>query len=205
MSQANKKQTPVRCLTEGGICVALSLALSYLKIPIMAGFGGFGGSIDFVMIPLIIFAVRWGAGWGIGAGLVFGTLKYFMASGGAISWISIIFDYAVAYAFVGFAGLFRKKYALLPVAALIGMFAFVLLSASAAFAVHLKANAAASAAGVVLLLLLPAIGNYYMADALSKGGVVPWSYVGCAALAAVPAVLFFLFLGIHFINGRDVS
>lgn len=94
---------------------------------------------------------------------------------------------------------------LLPVAALIGMFAFVLLSASAAFAVHLKANAAASAAGVVLLLLLPAIGNYYMADALSKGGVVPWSYVGCAALAAVPAVLFFLFLGIHFINGRDVS
>ena len=94
---------------------------------------------------------------------------------------------------------------LLPVAALIGMFAFILLSASAAFAVCLKANAAASAAGVVLLVLLPAIGNYYMADALSKGGIVPWTYVGCAALAALPAVLFFLFLGIHFINGRDVS
>ena len=100
MSQTVKKQTPVRCLTEGGICVALSLALSYLKIPVMAGFGGLG--------------------WGIGAGLVFGTLKYFMASGGAISWVSIIFDYAVAYAFVGFAGLFRKKYTLLPVAALVG-------------------------------------------------------------------------------------
>ena len=117
------KQTPVRCLTEGGICVALSLALSYLKIPIMAGFGGFGGSVDFVMIPLIIFAVRWGLGWGIGAGLVFGTLKYFLASGGAISWVSIVFDYGVAYAFVGFAGIFKKKYNLLPVAALVGCFA----------------------------------------------------------------------------------
>ena len=123
MSQTGRKQTPVRCLTEGGICIALSLALSYLKIPVMAGFGGFGGSIDFVMIPLIIFAVRWGLGWGIGAGLVFGTLKYFLASAGAISWISIIFDYGVAYAFVGFAGIFRKKYSLLPVAAFVGCFA----------------------------------------------------------------------------------
>lgn len=123
MSQSGKKQTPVRCLTEGGICVALSLALSYLKIPIMSGFGGFGGSIDFVMIPLIIFAVHWGLGWGIGAGLVFGTLKYFLASGATISWVSIIFDYAVAYGFVGFAGLFKKHYSLLPVAALVGCLA----------------------------------------------------------------------------------
>ena len=123
MSESGKKNVSVRCLTEGGLCVALSIALSYLKIPVMSGFGGFGGSIDFVMIPLIIFAVRWGLGWGIGAGLVFGTLKYFLASGGAISWISILFDYGVAYAFVGFAGLFRKKYSLLPVAALVGCFA----------------------------------------------------------------------------------
>ena len=111
---------------------------------------------------------------------------------------------------IAFAGLSILRDAawplrLLPVAALIGMFAFVLLFASAAFAVRLKANAAASAAGVVLLILLPAIGNYYMADALSKGGAVPWAYVGCAVLAALPAVFFFLLLGIHFINGRDVS
>lgn len=119
----NGQQSPVRRLTEGGICIALSPALSYLKIPVMAGFGGFGGSIDFVMIPLIIFAVRWGLGWGIGAGFVFGTLKYILASGFAISWVSIIFDYSVAYAFIGFSGLFKKKYNLLPVAALVGCLA----------------------------------------------------------------------------------
>ena len=94
---------------------------------------------------------------------------------------------------------------LLPVAILLFLFSSVLLSASAAFAVRLKANAAASAAGVVFLLALPAVGNYYMSDALSNGGFVPWGYVGLAALAVLPAVLLFLFLGSHFINGRDIS
>ena len=47
--------------------------------------------------------------------------------------------------------------------------------------------------------------SYYLADALSKGGSVPWAYVGCATLAAVPAILLFLFIGIHFINGRDIT
>ena len=94
---------------------------------------------------------------------------------------------------------------LLPVVALIVLFTSVLLAASAAFAVRFKANAAASSAGLVLALLLPAVGNYYLADALSKGGSVPWTYVGCAAFATLPALLLFLFLGIHFINGRDIS
>ena len=94
---------------------------------------------------------------------------------------------------------------LLPVAALIVLFTSVPLAAAAAFAVRFKANAAASFVGLVLALLLPAVGNYYLADALSKGGSVPWAYVGCAALATLPAVLLFLFLGIHFINGRDIS
>lgn len=94
---------------------------------------------------------------------------------------------------------------LLPVAILLVLFSAVLLSASAAFAVRLRANAAASAAGGVFLLALPAVGNYYMSDALSNGGSVPWGYVGLAALAALPAVLLFLILGSHFINGRDIS
>ena len=93
---------------------------------------------------------------------------------------------------------------LAPVAVLIGLLAAILLSASAAFAIRLKANAAASAAGAVFLCLLPAVGNYYMADALAKGGCVPWTYVGCAALAALPAILLFSLLGIHFINRQDV-
>lgn len=109
-----------RALAEGAVCVALSIALSYLKIPTGVAFGGFGGSIDLVMIPLIVYAVRWGLGWGVLAGFVFGTLKYFVGSHSEISWISIISDYSVAYGFVGFAGLFKRKYRLLPLAALVG-------------------------------------------------------------------------------------
>lgn len=94
---------------------------------------------------------------------------------------------------------------MLPVALLVGMLTSVLLVASAAFAVRMKAHAAATAAGLVFVALLPAAGNYYLADALTKGGCVSWGYVGLAALAILPADLLFLLLGIHFINGHDVA
>jgi len=111
-----KTSTSTRMLAEGGLTVALALALSYLKIPVAA----LGGSIDFVMVPLIVFAYRWGVWQGLLAGLAFGTLKFFLAGGSAVNWQSMLLDYSVAYAFVGFAGLIRKKKGLLPVSALIG-------------------------------------------------------------------------------------
>lgn len=110
------KSSNIRRITEGAVCVALALVLSYLRIRVAA----LGGSIDLVMVPLIIFAVRWGVGWGLGAGLVFGTLKFFLAGGTAVNWESMLLDYSVAYMFVGFAGLLRNKWELLSVAALIG-------------------------------------------------------------------------------------
>ena len=110
------KKDTTRMLAEGGICVALAIALSFLKIPIAA----LGGSIDFVMVPLILFAYRWGVWQGLLAGLAFGTLKFFIAGGTAVNWQSMLLDYSAAYAFVGFAGLLRKKTGLLPVSALIG-------------------------------------------------------------------------------------
>lgn len=107
----------VRMLCEGALCVAMSVVLSYVKLDV----GPSGGSINATMIPLILFAIRWGWGWGVGAGLVFGTLKYFLGEGLAIpDWISIVFDYSVAYAFVGFAGVLKRKADLAWLAALIG-------------------------------------------------------------------------------------
>ena len=115
-----KSNAKTRMLTEGGILVALAIALSFVKIPIGVSFGGFGGSIDLVMVPLVIFALRWGCGWGCIAGLIFGTLKFFLG-GSAIDIVSIIFDYSVAYVAVGLAGLYAKKgVSKAPLAALIG-------------------------------------------------------------------------------------
>ena len=92
-----------------------------------------------------------------------------------------------------------------PVAILLVSPALVLLVASAAFAVRLRANAAAAAAGIVAVLCMPAVGNYYMADALSKGGMVSWTYVALASLASLPAALSFALLGFRLVGGRDVT
>lgn len=110
----------VRALCECAILAAAAIALSYLKIPVGVSFGGFGGSIDFVMIPLIIAGARWGLGWGLATGLVTGTLKFFLAGGAAVNWESMLLDYSVAYMFVGFAGLLKRRPNKLWLAALIG-------------------------------------------------------------------------------------
>jgi thiamine transporter len=96
----------LRAITEGAIFTAIALVLSYIEFPIGLAYGG---SIDFVMIPIILFSIRWGLGWGLASGFVFGTLKYFLAAGFAINWESIILDYSVAYMAVGLAGLFRNR------------------------------------------------------------------------------------------------
>lgn len=94
---------------------------------------------------------------------------------------------------------------LLPVSVAAGLPTLVLLSAAAAFAMRMKTNVAASAVGAVFLLMLPAVGNYYLADALNGGNTVPWSYVGLCALTALPAVAAFAIMGIGWSMGRDIS
>ncbi len=113
---------------------------------------------------------------------------------------SFVFAFLLALLFGGAALALapRQLVRYLPVALLLTCPALVLLAASAAFALRFKANAAASAVGLVFLALLPAVGNYYLSDALSKGGAVPWAYVGLAALVALPAVVAFLLLGVMF-------
>ena len=94
---------------------------------------------------------------------------------------------------------------LFPVSVLVVLLTLVLLFAAAAFSVRLKANGAAATVGVVALLLVPAVGNYYLSDALAGGGSVGWGYVALAAAAVLPPVALFLFLGHCFANGRDMT
>ena len=106
-----------RRIAEGGLMIAAAIVLSYFKIQFLHA-----GSINFCMVPLIVFSVRWGLGWGIATGAVFGALKYFLAGGFAINLASFFLDYFVAYAAVGLAGFMcgRTRKASLPIGALIG-------------------------------------------------------------------------------------
>lgn len=101
----NKK---VRALCEAAIFIALAQILSYIKLYELPN----GGSIDVAMLPIILFSVRWGLLPGLGAGFVYGLLQYFLGSGFAIDWTTIICDYLIAYALLGLgAGVFKgRKY-----------------------------------------------------------------------------------------------
>ena len=179
------KRSTVRVMVEGGVCIALSIALSYLKIPIGMEFGGFGGSIDLVMIPLIIFAMRSNLGWGVGAGLVFGILKFIFANGAAINWVSIIFDYGVAYAMVGLAGLFHRHFKLMPAAAFVGClgrFAIHFLSGVTVYAQYLPEEFMGIDKPSVALYSLLYNGTYMLPNTIIAVAV-------CCLLLAMPRIL----------------
>lgn len=98
-----KKRTRVIC--EAAIFVALALALTPLEIKLWI----YGGSVDFVMIPLILIALRWGVGWGVSAGMVYGLLNCFIFGEVYGIWQAIFLDYMFAYGACGLAGVFRGK------------------------------------------------------------------------------------------------
>ena len=182
---AKKKRSTLRIMVEGGVCIALAIALSYLKIPIGLEFGGFGGSIDLVMIPLIVFAMRSNAGWGIGAGLIFGLLKFFFAGGSAINWQSMLLDYVVAYGMVGLAGLFHRHFKLMPLAAFVGClgrFAIHFISGVTVYAQYLPEEFKGIDKPSVALYSLLYNGSYMLPNTII-------AVVVCCLLLAMPRIL----------------
>lgn len=94
-----------RTLCEAAILIALALVLETITLYKLPN----GGSVTLSMVPIILFAVRNGCGWGAMAGFVFGGINYMMG-GVSIDWTTIICDYFIAFSMLGFgAGLLRGK------------------------------------------------------------------------------------------------
>ena len=66
------KNNKTRTLCEAAIFIAMAEILSFIKLYEFPN----GGSVTLEMLPIILFAVRYGCGWGAGAGFVFGTVTY---------------------------------------------------------------------------------------------------------------------------------
>ena len=106
-------KSKVMWLCEGAIMVAAATVLSMIEIIKMP----YGGSVTAVsMLPIIIFAYRYGAGKGFVVGLVYsliqlllgvGNLSYATSVYAAIA--IILLDYIVAFSILGFVGVFRKS------------------------------------------------------------------------------------------------
>ena len=99
------KNMKLRARCEGAVLLAAAQVLSYIKIWEMP----WGGSVVLSMIPLVLFAVRWGLGSGLLVGFAFGVLQFLFDGGFAIGWQSIIGDYLLAFTVLGLAGLVYRR------------------------------------------------------------------------------------------------
>ena len=117
-----KNSTLIMC--EGAVMVAMAVVLNFLKVDL----GPQGGSVNLVFIPLVVYALRRGTGWGIGAGVIFGTIKCLIGGGISYGWQSLLLDYSVAVGLVGLAGLFPRRPVVGSVVGALGCLASFVLS-----------------------------------------------------------------------------
>ena len=99
----SSKSKHVSIMIEGALCIALCIVLEKINIFAMPQ----GGSVDFELIPLLLFTYRRGMKWGIQAGALAGVLKIFLG-GYFFNVVQVILDYPLAYACVGLAAIHPK-------------------------------------------------------------------------------------------------
>ncbi len=102
-----------RKLVECAILIAIASVLSIIKIIEMP----YGGSVTIAsMLPIIIIAYKYGAGWGLSSGLIFAVIQQLMGLKNlsyGTSWQAVVaiilLDYIIAFTVAGLGGVFRKK------------------------------------------------------------------------------------------------
>ena len=97
------------------IMTALSVVLSFVKVFDMP----YGGSITlFSMVPVMFAGYAYGAKWGLGAGVVLGIVQCIAGASSSLAYLTdnvlnfvlcLLFDYIVAFAVLGLAGMFKNK------------------------------------------------------------------------------------------------
>ncbi|MBR1658005.1 MAG: energy-coupled thiamine transporter ThiT [Synergistaceae bacterium] len=94
------KHSTTIIMTEGALCLALSYVLTKINLFSMPQ----GGSVDFELVPLILFTYRRGWKWGMQVGALAGVMRIILG-GYFYTVVQVILDYPLAYAFVGLADL----------------------------------------------------------------------------------------------------
>ena len=101
----NKFFLDTRSLAYAGICVAMSFALSYVKLWDMPN----GGSITLVsLLPLMLYSYIFGTKKGVFVGFVYGILQA-VQDPWLIHPAQFLLDYPIAFSAAGLAGIFRNS------------------------------------------------------------------------------------------------
>ncbi|WP_282926558.1 energy-coupled thiamine transporter ThiT [Helcococcus kunzii] len=98
--ERNKNFFSLQMIVEGGIMLALAYVLNMFKLYTMPQ----GGDISLSMLPIMIFAIRWGGIQGFILGILYGILKL-IVDPYVIHPAQLILDYPLPSAFVGLSGI----------------------------------------------------------------------------------------------------
>lgn len=110
---SEKKKVNVKKLTMSAVLIALSAALSMVKVFEMP----LGGSVTLLsMLPVCMLSIMYGCKWGLFCSFVYSLTQLAMGIGSVLSWGltpqalvgSIVFDYLAAFTVLGLAGMFRR-------------------------------------------------------------------------------------------------
>ena len=109
VDRKNKFVFDSKSIAYAAICIAMSFALSYLRIVRMPQ----GGSITPAsLLPLMLYAFMFGVKKGIFAGFIYGLLQALQSPDGVIHPAQFVLDFPLAFACMGLAGLFANLKAL---------------------------------------------------------------------------------------------
>lgn len=104
LGRKDKKGFDTRTISYAAVCIAMSFALSYIKMWEMPQ----GGSITLAsLLPLMIFSYMFGVKKGVFAGMIYGILQA-IQDPWLIHPAQFLLDYPVAFAAIGLAGIFRS-------------------------------------------------------------------------------------------------
>ena len=168
---ASKKT--VRMLTEGGIMVALALVLGLLKLYELPQ----GGSISLEMLPLFVFYIRWGFGYGLLACTAFGVLQVFVQGAVSYGWASILLDYILAFMPLCLCGLGKGKPG--------GIFWGSVLGAFGRFVIHFISGITIYRIVAPTEVLGTTFDNPYLYSAVYNGSYVLVDLILCLVIFAL--------------------
>lgn len=116
---AFKKKFDTKTLVYCSMSVALSFALSYVKVKV----GAEGGSVTLMsVVPIFIFSYFYGPIYGLFTGIVYGLLQ-FLQSPYMFTWATFFLDYLLAYGAICLACVFKKAFKSDMPAIILGMVA----------------------------------------------------------------------------------
>lgn len=146
-----------RMLIEGGIMMALAYVLSMIKVYEMPN----GGSVTAAsMLPILIFAIRWGKGPGLFVACTYGLIQFLLGPKWSFHPVSILCDYILGFGVLGLASLFGKGYVkslIGSVIVMIGRLGFSIISGIVVFNVNFTGSLVYNATYMVPEMILTVI------------------------------------------------